>query len=239
MSPLLLVLAFAVQSPPLPGYSLAWHDEFDGTALDTTKWEYRGLGPRRDAINTRDAVTVSGGMLHITTTKVGDEYHTGMIATSGKYSTAFGYFEARLRLQKQVGHWSAFWLQSPQMGQVGDPQKFGTEIDVIEYLRREEETAQINLHWDGYGKNHKHAGTQAHVDGLGSGFHTFGLEWTPVVYRFFVDGREVWKTDKAVSHLAEFMLLSIEVGDWAGDIKGAELPDGIDVDWVRVWKKEG
>lgn len=33
---------------PLKEYKLVWSDEFNGTTLDMTKWNYRYLGPRRD-----------------------------------------------------------------------------------------------------------------------------------------------------------------------------------------------
>src|SRR4051812_42026144 len=33
-------------SPADLGYELVWQDQFDGDALDSTKWEVRGTGPR-------------------------------------------------------------------------------------------------------------------------------------------------------------------------------------------------
>ncbi|MBD3265678.1 family 16 glycosylhydrolase [bacterium] len=225
--------------PPSKQYKLAWADEFNGAALDTQKWGYRALGPRRDAVNVKDTVSLNGdGMLVLTTKKVGDEYHTAMIGTQGKFETTFGYFETRVKFQTQVGHWSAFWLQSPTMGQVGDPQKFGTEIDIYEYLRNQPETLHFNLHWDGYGDEHKTTGSDYKSDSLTQGFHVIGLEWTPNEYVFYVDGKERWRSNKAVSHRDEYIILSLEVGKWAGDIKQATLPDRCYFDYVRVYKKQ-
>ena len=51
---------------PLPGHRLVWHDEFDGAALDTTRWTVHA-GPRRDATNTPDAIAVADGVLTIAT----------------------------------------------------------------------------------------------------------------------------------------------------------------------------
>ena len=45
-----------------------------------------------------------------------------------------------------------------------------------------------NLHWDGYGKDHKHAGTNFSRPGVMKGWHTFGLLWLPTEYVFYVDG---------------------------------------------------
>jgi hypothetical protein len=39
---------------------LAWHDEFDGTKLDQSKWIYRLEGKRRDGWWSRKAVSLDG-----------------------------------------------------------------------------------------------------------------------------------------------------------------------------------
>jgi len=221
-------------------YELVWSDEFDGTALDSHKWDYRGLGPRRDAVNVRDTVALDGeGHLVLSTKREGQAYHTAMISTQGKFETTFGYFEVRVKLQEQVGHWSAFWLQSPSLGKpLGDPAKAGTEIDVFEYLRKDGDRVHHNLHWDGYSKeHHKHTGKTVTVPGLGGGWHTVGLLWTESEYVFYVDGRETWRSTEGVSHRDEYMILSLEVGKWAGDIAAATLPDHLYVDYVRVYQR--
>ena len=223
---------------PVEGYELVWSDEFEGKVLDFAKWDYRGLGPRRDAINVKDTVSLDGdGHLVLATKRVSDKYQTAMISTQGKYETAFGYFECRVKLQKQIGHWSAFWLQSPTLGNpVGNPNKAGTEIDVFEYLCNRGDKIQHTLHWDGYGKDHKSAQKIAEIPELTKGWHTVGFLWTPTHYVFYMDGKETWRTAKGVSHRPQYMILSLEVGKWAGDISKADLPDHFYLDYVRVYK---
>ncbi|MDX9752846.1 MAG: family 16 glycosylhydrolase, partial [bacterium] len=162
--------------PPSTQYELVWSDEFKGTTLDLTKWVYRDLGPRRDGVNVQECAQLDGeGMLHLVTKKVGDAFHTAMIATQGTYETTFGYFETRVQFQKQRGHWSAFWLQSSALQQgVGDYRKYGTEIDIFEYLVRYPEILHFNLHWDGYGEDHKSEGCKIEDPTLPEGFHTVG-----------------------------------------------------------------
>jgi len=224
--------------PPTDDYKLVWADEFDGTELDTTKWDHRLLGPRKGGVTVKESITLDGeGHLLITTRKVDDTYHTGMIGTQGKFETRFGYFECRVKMQQQIGHWSAFWLQSPTMGDVGDTRRTGTEIDIFEYLCNYKDMAQMNLHWDGYKKDHKHSGSKKKVPGLGEGFHTIALQWTPEFYAFFYDGKEMWRTTKAISHRTEYIILSCEVGKWAGDITKARLPDSAVFDYVRVYQR--
>jgi hypothetical protein len=50
-----------------------------------------------------------------------------------------------------------------------------------------------------------------------------------------VDGKETWRTKKAVSQVPEYIKLSDEIGNWVGDIKTATLPDAFLVDYVRVY----
>lgn len=227
--------------PVGPEYKLVWSDEFDGAALDLSKWDYRGLGPRRDAINVKDTVTLDGkGHLVLTTKRQGDAYHTAMIGTQGKFETTFGYFEVRVKLQEQIGHWSAFWLQRPvEDAPLWNVRAGGAEIDIFEYLRADGDRIRHNLHWDEKDKeNPKHRGDVATVPGLSAGWHTIGLLWTEDVYAFYIDGRETWRCNEGVSHRDEYIILSLEVGKWAGDIADVTLPDHLYVDYVRVYQKQ-
>jgi beta-glucanase (GH16 family) len=223
------------QQVPPAGYTLEWSDEFSGTEMDPEKWAHRSLGPRRDGVNTADAVSMTGvGQIALTTSQVGSEYHTGMIGTQNKFEATFGYWEARIRLQDEVGHWSAFWLQSPTIGNpIGDPATAGAEIDVVEYHSQWGDTAQFAYHWDGYGSDHKSRNQSSSSAGLAEGFHTFGVLWTADEYIFYIDGIEKWRSSDAVSHRPQYAILSLEVGTWAGVIQNATLPDGIEVDYVR------
>ena len=225
---------------PVKGYQLFWSDEFDGNTLDFNKWDYRGLGPRRSAVNVKESVLLDGrGHLALRTEKQSDEYHTAMIGTQGKFETTFGYFEVKAKLQTQIGHWSAFWLQSPTMGQkIGNPNEAGAEIDIFEYLRKEGDEVRHAIHWDGYLKDHKKDTSKVFISGLSQGWHTFGLLWTKEKYAFYIDGNETWSTKQGVSHRDQYIILSLEVGNWAGDASKANFPDFYYIDYVRVYKEK-
>lgn len=227
--------------PPSAEYKLIWSDEFNNIELDTTKWSYRKLGPRRDAINVKNTVRLDGhGHLVLSTRRVGEEIHTAMIGTEGKLETTFGYFECRVKMQPSHGHWSAFWLQSSTMQDGGDPKEVGTEIDIYECFEPQDSIVVHNIHWDGYGKDHKQEGSgERIIAGLLEEYHTFGLEWTPLEYVFYVDGKESWRTDKAVSHRDEYIILSLEVGKKQKPIllKEDNFSDSVYFDYVRVYKK--
>lgn len=254
---ILLVWGFALSAalvaadlPAAPiGYTLSWSDEFDGTSLDTTKWGYRSLGVRRDAVNVQNAVSVGGGSLTITTYTDNGKHYTGMIATQGKFEATYGYWEARIAFHERPGMWSAFWIQSPTMGNpIGDPGTAGMEIDVVEHRAVTSGGVDVsnkaahNLHWDGYGADHKSKGTVTGNLGLATGWHTYAVEWTPMTYSFFVDDRLTYSANP-VSNRTEYILLSSEVEDdsWAGDIPTggygslATSTTKMDVDYVRYY----
>lgn len=224
--------------PPPEGktWKLIWNDEFDGTELDESKWETPPDAPRRDGWWMRRAVSLDGeGNLVIKTFKDGDRYVDGCVRTRGKFERAFGYYVARIRLQKQPGHWSAFWLHNQSVNQVGDEGRDGSEIDIMEKPWLDD---RINhaIHWDGYGKEHQSASKEVHAPGVLEGFHTYSLLWTPDEYVFYVDEKETWRTKAGgVCQVPLYIKLSDEVGDWGGDIKEAKLPDEFLVDYVRVY----
>jgi beta-glucanase (GH16 family) len=226
---------FLPAAPEGKAWQLAWNDEFDGDKLDESKWEVPE-GARRDGFWSRKAISLDGkGNLAISALKEGDRFLDGCVRTRGKFEHAFGYYVARVKLQREVGHWSAFWLYNNSVGKVGDGGRDGTEIDIYEkpWL---DDRVNMALHWDGYGKEHKSEGRQVHVPGIMEGFHTYALWWSPEEYVFSIDGKELWRTRAGgVCQVPLYIKLSDEIGTWAGDIKKANLPDAFVVDYVRVY----
>jgi len=235
-----MTLSPADKLPPVAAgqsWKLAWNDEFDGKALDTSKWdvpEYK----RRDALWSRKAVVLDGkGNLALKVIKEGGNYLDGCARTKGKYEKAFGYFVARMRLQKSTGHWPAFWLFNDGVNTVGNAGRDGTEIDIMEKPFLDSKVQQT-LHWDGYGKEHKSEGFVAGVPGIMEGWHDFGLLWTPKEYVYYVDGKETWRTAAGgVCQVPLYLKLSDEIQfkGWAGKLDDAKLPDETLVDYVRVY----
>jgi len=221
-------------------WKLAWSDEFEGDAVDQSKWELLGDWKRRDGFWVKEDSYVDGkGNLILRTKKDGDRYTCGAVRTRGKFEHRYGYWVCRCKFPKEQGHWPAFWLHADSVGKIGDAGRDGTEIDIMEKPWREDRITQ-NLHWDGYGKEHRSDGKTFDFPGLSEGFHTFGLHWTPEEYVFYVDGKETWRTRAGgVSQVPEYAKLTEEIGEWGGDIKKANLPDEFVVDYVRVYDTVG
>jgi beta-glucanase (GH16 family)/regulation of enolase protein 1 (concanavalin A-like superfamily) len=246
-------------TPTGAGWTLAWNDEFEDTTLDTTKWRHWLAGSRRDAVNSPSAVSVAGGALTISTYTSGGTHYTGMISTQDTYPYTYGYIEARIDYDSSPGMWSAFWMQSPTMGNpIGSPNAAGTEIDICEHRTIDGSGSNIdglvvgNIHWDGYAAAHRSTGYSSPNLGLGTGYHIYGMEWTPTQQKFYIDGVLRWTinnnaANSPVSQRSEFIILSSEVDDssttWAGAIPAAgygtlaTTTTKMIVDYVRVYRR--
>jgi beta-glucanase (GH16 family) len=133
-----------------------------------------------------------------------------------KLYQAFGYFEVKVKVPRENGMWSAFWLQSPGQGQVGNDGRDGTEIDVFESVFTNVDSPNQIAHaflWDGYGAHCRTYGEKIDMDkDMYDGWHTYGLLWAPDYYVFFVDGVATWKTiGGGVSHVPAQVRLTNEV----------------------------
>ncbi len=225
--------------PEKEGYHLVWEDNFDGTSLDTTKWSVRGIGPRGAGYVSPDAVKVENGYLKLYALMDHDSLKVGIVGTQGHYETHYGYFECRAQLQHSSGNWAAFWIQSPGISRGEDPARYGTEIDIFEYFKDQGgEFLSHNLHW-AYGPHQKSSGPfLSKVKGLGEGFHTFALEWTPEKYAFFIDGMKYHEVKIAISHIDEYVILSMEPARNTEDLRKAVMPDVFTVDYVKIYKKK-
>jgi len=238
---------------PPPGYYLVWSDEFNSTTLDRSKWDYWLPGPRRNAVNVTNAISLDGSNLLITTYTSNKVHYTGFVATDGTFRSRYGYWESRIRWGDTNGMWSAFWLQSPEMvTRSPDAALSGSEIDIAEhrYLDKDAKSIanqiQVNIHWNGYGRTSRSTGSGNKGSGLADGFHTYGFLSTPDSYAFLVDDTKVYGGGAApVSHSTEWAILSSEVDDtsttWAGKIPADGYGGIVDsttrmtVDYVRYY----
>ena len=213
------------------GYGLRWSDEFTNNALDTGNWSYVQTGWRNSAYNTPSAVSVTNGCLVITTYTQGGTNFTGFIDTSGKVTNSYGYYEASIEFSNAPGNWSAFWLQSPFVGNTNSNPTNGVEIDIFEHRETDGSVSWVNggdsaIHWNGYGSAEQSGSWSSTSIGVGSGFHTYGLWWVTNSYTFYVDGVAHWTTNHLISSAPEFIRLTSEVrsNNWAGNVPAGSYP---------------
>lgn len=231
-----------ISSPPSAEYRLVWEENFDGKVLDTSRWSYyipEGLLWRQAYYSPR-AVKLDGqGHLSITTFYSRDSVITGMISTKNKFDFKNGYIEANVKLQNASGQWSAFWLHPYSFPDGGSSEQYGAEIDIFEYFKWKGDRAQHDVFWSGYGKGIQSTGVhESIIPNLQSGYHTFGLEWSPTQYLFTIDGHRSWGTSQGISGVNEFIILSMEVASAGGGvINRSQFPDSVTFDYIKVYKK--
>ena len=225
-------------SPREAGYRLVWEDEFKGDQLDPKKWAVRGVGQRGLGWVSPEAVEVKNGRLRLRAFEKDGRRLIGAVGTQPTFMTRYGYFECRARLQQSTGIWGAFWIQSPHIAEGEDPAAFGAEIDIMECFKKlGTDIVSHNVHW-AYGPHQKTThGMQSYRKGVSRGFHTFGVEWTPEKYTFFVDGLKYYEVTEGVSRIDEYLILSMELPSKEEELRRAVFPDVFEVDYVRVYQK--
>ncbi len=230
-------------------WHLVWHDEFDGTALDVTKWGYRYLGPRESSMIAKECVSLDGqGHLLMTVFEKAGVLQNPMIGTQGKFAATYGIFAARIKFPEPQGQHGSFWMQpAVKSTEVSNPELTGAEMDIIEWFGagRPDGGTASNLYWSGPSgaKEHHAGGTKPfgllpEGEKLSDDFHVFAMEWSPEGYVFSVDGKVTYRISEGVSHVPQYLILSLLTADWEKDrLDRTKLPTSMVVDWVRVWQK--
>lgn len=241
------------QVPEVPGWDLIWNDEFDGTTLDTLKWEALD---RRDSFNNEkqyyhpDQVTVGGGNLQLTAINVpraGKAYQSGLITSQDLFGP--GRFEARIDLPTSQGMWPAFWLNANHV-----PWPQGGEIDIMENRGSEPFTTSSAYHWQTnpgpccdqhqYVDQEYSAFAGGQPVNFHAGFHIYTAEWDDTTVRYYVDGNlyhTVTETaNRPIFETAKNIIVNLAVGgDFGGDPDGSTIwPQTMLVDYVRYWQPE-
>lgn len=237
----------------LTGYSLVFEDEFEGTELDTSVWQYRASGPRRGGFNAASQVEVKDGSMIMTGEYLedgtyGEGWYTGMIKLRERYCK--GYFEIRCKVNADPGYWSAFWLQAdaPYTASISKGGVGGAEIDIFESVPRDDLTCKNSVY---------HTIHCAGVDGVEEGFqsmrlgnfygkdiydeyNTYGLLWTDEEYIFYINGIETRRSSfgNGVSEVAEDVIVSLELPDIdiLNELDKETYKTTFTVDYVRIYR---
>ena len=242
-------------------YSLVWSDEFNGSKLDESVWNYNtgggGWGNNElQYYTTRlENIRLANGYLEIEARKEtyeNREYTSARIYSKGKKSFLYGKMEARIKFPGGVGTWPAFWM----MGESGGWPKCG-EIDIMEHVGYLDNRASFALHTqekNGSNGRNWHA-THFFDYPLSNDFHVYGVEWCQEeengkdCIHFLVDGEiyaTVWETkigdhDSWPFYKPHYFILNLAIG---GNM-GGKVDDSIFnqqrimyVDWVRVYQRQ-
>ena len=224
-------------------WTLVWHDEFDGTELDRSKWGFRlNFWGKRLKTFTTEGVELDGNShLRLHLLKKGEDYYSPHLQTGSltydipkdtdgiwpfgkheepKFMHRYGYYEIRCRLPKNRGWHAAFWLQAPGIGSHPDARFAGVECDIMENYRQYTDGKIIagNI-WGGYGGNGSNGGGHFAWDykETPDGWHYYSVEWSRDGYVYYFDGVEVNRETSPVSNVDQFILVSTECHGYRKD----------------------
>lgn len=252
----------AVDVPEIEGYSLLWNDEFSGSALDESKWNYEPHEPGwtneelQEYTTSTDNVFLRDGKLvikAIKSEKNGKDYYTsGKVTGQNKTDFSYGKVVVSAKVPEGQGLWPAIWMMPKEESYYGQWPKCG-EIDIMEVLGNDVSTSYGTLH---FGEPHGEIqGTwgltgQTYADS----FHEYSVEWEPGEIRWYIDGNlyntandwftavqgEDEKPYPAPFDQPFFVQMNLAVGGtWPGnpdattDFDKAEF----EIDYVRVYQK--
>ena len=219
-----------------PGYRLAWSDDFDGTALDTTKWQYR-TGVRYWSTQQPENVSVGGGLLRLHLRKEtvdSTNYTAGGVISQPLFR--YGYYEARMKVPPGRGWHTSFWMMRNNRPAAATE---AIELDVIENDSISQTTYGVNTHRHVPTPHVTYGNRFLTAPSLSEDFHVFGCEFTPTVIRYLFDGTVVQTVNATQFAHDDLNIWLTSVAAPLGNTPSVDdtlLPAEAQYDWVRYYE---
>lgn len=248
------------EGTPIEGYRIAFSDEFNGTEVDESKWEYR-LDSKHWSTQLAVNNSVSDGncVIHLRKEKSQGKDYTGGGIISKKYFR-YGYYEARIKCPTGAGWHTSFWMMDNHHVKADTSQ---VELDPLE-------TNSINVHefstdyhqWRsdiGHMKRYQLVKTP---DAPLNEFQVYGMEWKPDGAYFYFNGKlvrtatdltqQLPKEEKqagkkpVVRDVADTDKNDVQIwftglGTWLGNTKAVDdskLPETAECDYIRFFESD-
>ena len=219
---------------PGPNWTLAWADEFEGSTIDATNWNFQVVeagrfnGEWQRYTDSSDNAYIDQGCLviraqHESDKHAMDQYTSARLNTANKRAWTYGKIAARIQLPYGKGTWPAFWMLGANIDENGGdtPWPQSGEIDILEFYGSKNDAAvEANIHYAGASGSHANMGAVRYELPEGrfaDAFHVFELEWNAETLTWFVDGERfasisIAGEEFAEFHKAFFILLNIAIG---------------------------
>lgn len=267
VKPLLFILIFLTACAPVtsgpiaatatpvaapPGWTLVWHDEFDGAAIDPANWKFDlggggwGNGEAEYYTARPENARLENGQLVIEARQEkyeGSYYTSARLKTQGLREFRYGRIEARLKVPVGAGLWPAFWMLGADFNGSNWPDC--GEIDIMEYVGREPDLIVGTAHGPGYSGALGLSKWNRQTYNIADDFHTYAIEWKPDQITWFYDGSPYFTLTPAdvgdrkwVFDRPFFIILNLAVGGTLGGTIGLKtvFPAQLVVDYVRVYQ---
>jgi beta-glucanase (GH16 family) len=233
---LLLAASIALAQKPAEKSSawvLTFADEFDGAELDLAKWSpHEPGGQARDAHP--DAITQSGGQLHVTARRANRGYIPGIVTTFGTFAQRYGRFEIRCRIPAGRGLRATVSLRAVPFAPL-------PAIDLLEVNGATPSVISFANDW-GTEQTRRSFGDSFPAPDLSAGFHTIAVEWDQDKILWSIDGKDKFQSLDGVPHQSMFLALELSVGGGTGSLAArtpddsTHFPASFDIDYIRIYQ---
>ncbi|MEK3783555.1 family 16 glycosylhydrolase [Paenibacillus sp. FSL R5-0810] len=207
--------------PTIQGMNLIWQDEFNGTTLDNSKWNYEtgyylnddpntwgwGNSELQHYTNSAQNVFVQDGKLNIRALNEPKsfpqdpnryaQYSSGKINTKDHFSLKYGRVDFRAKLPTGNGIWPALWML-PQDNVYGTWASSG-EIDVMEARGRLPGVTSGAVHFGGQWPTNRHLSGEYHFpegQTFANDYHVYSVVWEEDNIKWYVDGKYFFKVTR-------------------------------------------
>lgn len=224
----LFLASAAFAADPSAGKKIVFSDDFNGDKIDETKWNVAGARETLTFVKVGKENALRIGL------KMGpDMIQTNSISTRGKFSQQYGYFEASMRMNAFDGHSGIFRLAT-------DDEKTPPIITVSFHATGKDRVnpwARATLE-----SGQQDFRPEKPIPPLKSGdvakkFHTYGILWTEKAFTWYMDGKVMHKLErKEFTRPMNLTLTHRVLEEDRPKLNLKQLPDDVDIDWVKVWK---
>lgn len=205
----------------IEGMNLIWQDEFNGTGLDLSKWNYETGYYLSDDPNTwgwgnselqhytdrAQNIFIQDGKLNIKALNEPKsfpqdpnryaQYSSGKINTKDHFSIKYGRVDFRAKLPTGNGIWPALWML-PQDNVYGTWASSG-EIDVMEARGRLPGATSGAVHFGGQWPTNRHLSGEYHFpegQTFANDYHVYSVVWEEDNMKWYVDGKFFFKVTR-------------------------------------------
>lgn len=214
-------------------YTLAFEDNFNGTALDTTKWtKYVGAPSGGNGDWDPANVVLGDGTMRLRTSRTADgRWISAGVSNAKSVKQQYGKWQIRVRLDKGYGIRNVALLW-PTTG-------WPPEVDFLETSGRDPLKTKNTLasHYkDAFGV---HRVWQQRVYSDYTQWHTIGVKYEPGLMQFTLDGVVVAKLTKNLPKSSMWLGMQTALGSAAlGAAPNETTPRVVDmqVDWVKIYR---
>lgn len=235
------LLLFSQNPVEKEGWELTFNDEFNAQQLYRGKWiDHYYWGGRFN----KGGLTYYGEnqfQLTDSTLKIVAEqkenpehlpYVSGMIDCNRSFKQQYGYFEIRSKNPSGEGFWPAFWLVTTE--------KWPPEIDIYEFYTNSPNRLSTTQHWLNK-KGYKKMQPKSYIkEDASADFHIYAVEWTEKKISWYYDNQKIRSSRRGTKAMIYPMhiIVNLEISNTKEmDLSKIKLPNALEVDYVRVYKK--